>query len=113
MTARRRKACRRRSINFLRSGDNNRWLMENTVRRSAVLAHYGTEMENGHISDHDLEQYYLGMITRERELEPLEEHLLGCPDCARRAEETESYVDALRRALMRTEANSGGGPKGD
>jgi len=30
----------------------------------------------GHISDHDLERYLLGMVTQEEKLAPLEEHLL-------------------------------------
>jgi hypothetical protein len=52
-----------------------------------------------HISDHDLERYYLGMITKERELAPLEEHLLGCPSCVDRAEEMQDSVDMMRRTL--------------
>jgi hypothetical protein len=32
-------------------------------------------MTNSHISDDDLERYYLGMITQEAELAPLEEHI--------------------------------------
>jgi hypothetical protein len=61
-------------------------------------------MDNStHISDHDLERYYLGMITEEVELEPLEEHLIGCSDCADRAEETQNYVDAMRVAMLRWE----------
>ena len=52
-----------------------------------------------HISDHDLERYYLGMVTDEQELAPLEEHILCCPSCAERAQETQDYVDAMRVAL--------------
>ena len=52
-----------------------------------------------HFSDDDLERYYLGMITQEAELAPLEAHLIGCPLCAARAEEAEDYVDAMRAAL--------------
>jgi hypothetical protein len=40
-----------------------------------------------HISDKDLERYYLGMVTDESELAPLEEHLLACSSCAERVEE--------------------------
>lgn len=52
-----------------------------------------------HICDHDLERYRLGMITGERELAPLEEHLLTCALCLDRLVETERYVLAMRSAL--------------
>jgi len=52
-----------------------------------------------HISDHDLDRYYLGMIREERELAVLEEHLLACSDCVARAQQTEDLVDELRVAL--------------
>lgn len=58
-------------------------------------------MTNGHISDHDLERYYLGMVTAEEELAPLEEHLLACSSCVARAEETQDYVDDVRIAALR------------
>jgi hypothetical protein len=35
-----------------------------------------------HISDHDLERYHLGMVIDEPELAQVEEHLLGCAECA-------------------------------
>ena len=40
-----------------------------------------------HISQHDLERYYLGMVKDEGELAKLEEHYLACYHCARRAEQ--------------------------
>jgi len=52
-----------------------------------------------HISDHDLERYYLGMVTDEQELAHLEEHILCCASCTERAEQTQDYVDAMRIAL--------------
>ncbi len=52
----------------------------------------------GHISDHDLERYYLGMVTDEGELAELEAHLLRCPPCVEQREETKDYVDAIRVA---------------
>lgn len=52
-----------------------------------------------HISEHDLERYYLGMVTDEAELAPLEEHLLWCERCVERAEQIQDYVDALRVAM--------------
>ena len=55
-----------------------------------------------HISDDDLERYYLGMVTAEEELAPLEEHILACPSCAKRAEAAQDYVDAMRVALLRS-----------
>ena len=51
-----------------------------------------------HISDDDLERYYLGMVTAESELAPLEEHIMACRWCASRAEATQDYVDAIRGA---------------
>lgn len=59
-----------------------------------------------HISDHDLERYYLGMVREEAELSPLEEHLLVCGECAERAEQSDRYVDAIRRALVRGSGDS-------
>ncbi len=50
----------------------------------------------GHISDHDLERYDLGMVTNGKELAQLEEHLLRCNLCIGRAEETRDYVNAIR-----------------
>lgn len=52
----------------------------------------------GHISDHDLERYHLGMVGDEVELAALEEHLLWCSPCIDRAEATAQYVDAVRAA---------------
>ena len=52
-----------------------------------------------HISDHDLERYHLGMV-KGAELESLEEHILGCGDCADRAAESAAYVDTMRRAII-------------
>ena len=54
-----------------------------------------------HISDHDLERYHLGMVKNEAELAPLEEHLLWCPTCVKRAEEAAEYVNALRVAIIK------------
>jgi hypothetical protein len=52
----------------------------------------------GHIDDHDLERYHLGMVKDEAELAALEEHLLWCGACVDRAEATARYVDAVRGA---------------
>ena len=53
-----------------------------------------------HISDHDLERFHLGIVKDEAELAPLEEHLLWCPKCVERAEESADYVDAIRAAII-------------
>jgi hypothetical protein len=57
-------------------------------------------MEWKHITDHDLERYYLGMVKHETELAALEEHILACPPCAERADEAQDYVDAIRVAAI-------------
>lgn len=57
-------------------------------------------MNTDHISDDDLERYYLGMITDEAELAPLEEHLLWCHACQDRAQEVQDYVDLLRESVI-------------
>jgi len=51
-----------------------------------------------HITEHDLERYHLGLVDG-IELEGLEEHLLGCSQCADRALETEAYESAMRAAM--------------
>ena len=53
-----------------------------------------------HISDDDLERYHLGLVTDEEELAALEEHYLGCPECAKRAQESSDYVDAIRAGIL-------------
>ena len=58
----------------------------------------------GHISDDDLERYAMGGVKDEWELAALEEHLLVCGWCIDRAEKTEGYVEAMRRALRRLQA---------
>ena len=52
----------------------------------------------GHICDHDLERYHLGMVTDEAKLAVLEEHLLWCSGCIERAEASAQYVDTVRAA---------------
>jgi len=53
-----------------------------------------------HISDHDLERYHLGMAKDEKELAGIEEHILGCPECAELAEKSAEYVDTIRAAII-------------
>ncbi len=54
-----------------------------------------------HISDHDLERYYQGMVTDAAELAPLEEHLLVCHPCMDRSLASDAYVDAMRQAVIK------------
>jgi hypothetical protein len=54
----------------------------------------------GHISDHNLDRYHLGMVIDEAELAPLEEHLLCCPACLVRAEQAGEDIDTLRAAMV-------------
>jgi hypothetical protein len=56
-----------------------------------------------HISDHDLERHYLGMVNDKSELAEFEEHLLYCAPCVERAEGSQAYVDAMRVACARIE----------
>jgi hypothetical protein len=59
-----------------------------------------------HISDHDLERYYLGMVAAEKELDPLEAHILVCRSCAARADATQDYVDTMRVTLLKSSDQS-------
>jgi hypothetical protein len=61
------------------------------------------DMDGTRISTHDAERYYLGVVTAEEELAPLEERLLVCADCIERAEEARQYVETMRRALLRAQ----------
>lgn len=55
-------------------------------------------MPDFHLSQHDLERYHLGMVKDEAELAPIEEHIMSCDHCVRRAEEVADFVDAMRAA---------------
>jgi hypothetical protein len=55
-------------------------------------------MKIEHISDHDLERHYLGMVTDEGELAEFEKHLRCCAPCVERAAESRAYVNAMRAA---------------
>jgi len=59
-----------------------------------------------HIPDEALELYCLGRATNEQ-LAPIEEHLLECPACLRRAEQMLETIDSLREALRRMEKERG------
>jgi hypothetical protein len=53
-----------------------------------------------HVEDHKLERFHLGMVKDEAELAAMEEHLLCCPVCVQRAEESANYVDTIRSAVI-------------
>jgi hypothetical protein len=54
-----------------------------------------------HVSDHDLERYYLGMVPNGSPEEgAIEEHLLWCGECVARAAVSDRYVDAIRAAII-------------
>jgi hypothetical protein len=57
-------------------------------------------MKQSHISNHDAERYYLGMVTDEEELAVLEEHILWCHPCLDIVEEAQGYVDLMRSAII-------------
>jgi len=59
-----------------------------------------TKARLGHVSDTDLERYYLGMTAEGPELAVLDEHLLGCGYCTDRAQEAQEYVDKMREAII-------------
>ncbi len=62
-----------------------------------------------HISEEDLELYCLGRATN-RQLAPIEEHLLSCPECVKRVEAMLADIDTLREALRRLDEEDG--PRG-
>jgi len=51
--------------------------------------------EFGHVSDHDLERFYLGAPMTDFETAALNGHLRSCPPCAERADRIQSLVDAF------------------
>jgi hypothetical protein len=55
-----------------------------------------------HLSDEDLERYYLGMVADDStDSARIEEHLLWCQECLDRCIATELYIDQLRITLLR------------
>jgi len=53
-----------------------------------------------HVPEDALEQYAMGKLGSD-EAAPLEEHLLICPRCLQRLDETEDYIRVIRAALFR------------
>jgi hypothetical protein len=68
--------------------------------RETGTPHHCVRMDGTHISDHDAERYYLGMVTTEEDLAALEEHLFGCHACLDLVQETEDYVDTIQVGLL-------------
>ena len=54
---------------------------------------------HSHAPEEVLESYVMGKLSEE-ETAPLEEHLLICPACQNRLEETEQFVHAVRAAAV-------------
>ena len=59
-------------------------------------------MNEVHPNEEQLERYAMGRLA-ERELAPIEEHLLVCEACQERLEMAESLLPAMRRALREVE----------
>lgn len=57
-------------------------------------------MATDHITDHDLELYYLGMLRSSTDVMRLQEHLATCRQCVRQAISTADYIETLQRALL-------------
>jgi len=53
-----------------------------------------------HILGDDLERYHLGTVHGP-ESETIEEHILGCSECADRAAEIGEHIDAMRAAMAK------------
>lgn len=62
-------------------------------------------MNNGHLSDDEIELYCLHRLP-EAAAGWVEEHLLLCVSCQLRCEEMQLYVNTLRRALAESAAPS-------
>lgn len=64
-----------------------------------------------HLTNDELELYLMGHIPDVVELERTEEHMIGCPERAERAEAMEDYITAMKDALKKANAE-GEGEKG-
>ena len=63
-----------------------------------------------HISDDNLERFFLNGIRSCQEIAEIEEHLLWCDSCIDRAKATECYVKTILRALGRFRDSEAGNP---
>lgn len=52
-----------------------------------------------HLSDDDLERYLMGQIPDDAELAQVEEHVIACVACQKRAEAMGDYITAMKEAL--------------
>lgn len=68
-----------------------------------------TVMNEAHPSEEQLERYAMGHLV-ERELVPIEEHLLFCEACQDRLAVAESLLPTLRRALQEIEREQPAAP---
>jgi Putative zinc-finger len=62
--------------------------------------------DSNHISENNLEAYYMGKVP-ESELARIEEHLLWCHDCLNQLLASERYIKALQKAAARSEFDVG------
>jgi hypothetical protein len=58
-----------------------------------------------HIDEDALEEYCFNRLT-ESESEKLEEHVLGCPECAERLEDRFEFIACMKRAVELFEENN-------
>ena len=65
-------------------------------------------MPSTHISDNALELHLMGQIPDEVELARVEEHVIACVACQRRAEAMGDYITAMKDALQKANAESEG-----
>ena len=63
--------------------------------------------DEGHISEHQLERFILGLVRDDAELERVEGHLLVCAECIDRADEAQDYIQTMRGALRRSAGRGG------
>ena len=54
-----------------------------------------------HISDDDLERYWLHMVPDGPEIDLIQKHLLECQQCLDRAREARDYVKAMKAACTK------------
>jgi anti-sigma factor RsiW len=70
---------------------------------------YAHISHSSELSDEDLERYVLGRILAGDELIQMEEHLVGCPACAERAEAMTGSITSLIKALRQFESEDADG----
>lgn len=92
-----RELCKLRYLPASSSAIRKYWAKRRLLRAFGNQSHW---MNMDHISETDLERYYLGMIPDGPELARIEHHLLVCSECLGRAQASDDYVDAIRAAII-------------